>query len=116
MMREVVLGGDHNLLGRAVTDHSSVLTATAEFPDDAQYAWWCAAHPTGFILAVRAKQGPILHRVRCPEVDRDRHPGRLKAKGSRQICADVVAALRAWVTREIPEASTVLTRCPKCAP
>lgn len=90
-------------------------TDTAEL-DDASYSWWIDTHPDGFILAVRARQPPMLHRARCPEVDRDRHPGRLRAKGSRQICAEMKTALRTWVTREMPGENTLLARCPKCAP
>jgi glucose/arabinose dehydrogenase len=92
------------------------LTATIEPADDAEYAWWRDTHPDGYVLAVRARQAPLLHRARCPEVDRDRHPGRLRAKGSRQICADSKPALRAWAARELPEHSAMLPRCPKCAP
>ena len=92
-------------------------TAVLEFDgDDAGYLWWRNGHPSGYILTVRAKHGPTLHRVRCPEVDRDRHPGRLKAKGSRQVCAETTTALRGWLSREMPEAAAVLARCPKCAP
>ena len=76
-----------------MTDPVDLLTETAEFPDDAAYAWWLNSHPGGFVLAVRAKHAPILHRARCPEVDRDRHGGRLLAAGSRQICALTVAAI-----------------------
>jgi hypothetical protein len=100
-----------------VTDpQPNLLTATAELADDAEYAWWRNAHPAGFILAVRARKAPLLHRARCDKVDRDRHPGGLKAAGSRQICAGTIAALRAWLAREAPEAALVLARCPKCAP
>ncbi len=96
---------------------SDARTDTAEYPgDDAGYGWWRNTHPGGYVLAVRARQAPLLHRVRCPEIDRDRHPGRLRAAGSRQICAETTAALRAWVARELPEAGAVLARCPKCAP
>lgn len=95
-------------------------TATAEYPgDDAGYAWWCHAHPGGYVLAVRARQAPLLHRATCREVDRDLHPGRLAAKGSRQICAEAKPALRAWVARELPEAGAggaMVARCPKCGP
>jgi hypothetical protein len=89
---------------------------TDEFPDDAAYAWWRNAHPAGFILAVRARKDPVLHRATCKDVDRDRKPGALKAKGSRQICAVSAQALRAWLAREIPEAHGLLARCPKCGP
>lgn len=92
-------------------------TATAEFDgDDAGYAWWRGTHPAGLVLAVRATQPPVLHRAGCREVDRDAHPGRLRAKGSRQVCAQTTAALRAWVARELGDASPVLARCPKCSP
>lgn len=91
--------------------------ATYEYPgDDAGYGWWRNSHPRGYILGVRAKQGAMLHRVTCPEIDRDRHPGRLNAKGARQVCAETTAALRAWLARELPEAAPVLARCPRCAP
>ena len=101
-----------------MSDSANLLTATAEYPgDDAGYAWWRNSHPGGFVLAVRARHAPLLHRVRCPEVDRDRHPGRLRAAGSRQVCAESAAALRAWLAREVPEAAAaVLARCPKCGP
>lgn len=91
--------------------------ATAEFAgDDAGYGWWRNSHPQGYVLTVRAKQGPLLHRVGCAEVDRDRHPGRLRAAGSRQICAETTAALRGWLARELPAAGAVLARCPRCSP
>ena len=101
---------------RVTEPQPNLLTATTEPADDAAYAWWRNAHPAGFILAVRARKAPLLHRARCDKVDRDRHPGGLKAAGSRQICASTIAALRAWLAREAPEAALVLARCPKCAP
>ena len=90
---------------------------TSEFGgDDAGYLWWRNTHPNGLILAIRARSAPIRHRVSCKDVDRDRHPGRLKAAGSRQICAASASALRAWLAREMPDAPAVLPRCPKCSP
>jgi hypothetical protein len=92
-------------------------TDTAEFAgDDAGYGWWRNTHPAGYVLAVRARQAPLLHRAGCDQVDRDRHPGRLRAAGSRQLCAETTTALRAWVARELPGAGAVLARCPRCAP
>jgi hypothetical protein len=110
-----------------VTGSDDPLTATAEFAgDDAGYTWWRHAHPDGFVLAVRARQAPVLHRARCGAVDRDRHPGRLRAAGSRQICAATKPALRAWLARQRvadgPEAAppgppaALLARCPTCGP
>ena len=97
-----------------------LFSATAEPADDASYAWWLHAHPSGYVLAVRARQAPMRHRATCSEVDRDRHPGRLRAKGSRQICAESKPALRAWATRELAAdsagAGALLARCPRCAP
>lgn len=89
---------------------------TEEFLDDAAYAWWRNTHASGYILAVRARHAPLLHRASCREVERDRHPGRLRASGARQICADTKPALRAWLAREAPESDALLARCPKCAP
>ena len=95
---------------------SDPLTATGEFADDASYGWWRNTHAMGYILAVRARGTPLLHRATCSEVDRDRHPGRLHAAGSRQICGETKAALRAWLGREMPDAGAILERCPRCAP
>ena len=96
---------------------ADLLTDTREFPDDpAGYGWWRNAHPGGYVLAVRARKAPLLHRAPCSEVDRDVHPGRLGAAGSRQICAESKPALRAWLQREMPAESGLLARCPKCAP
>lgn len=89
---------------------------TAEFTDDASYAWWRNSHPDGYILAVRPRHPPLLHLARCRDVDRDRRAGRLKAKGSRQICANTKSALRAWIKREQPGDGQLIARCPKCEP
>jgi hypothetical protein len=91
-------------------------TETAEFDDDAGYAWWRNTHPAGYVLALRARHPPLLHHSRCRDVDRDVRPGRLKAKGSRQICADTKSALREWLKRDSPDASALIDRCPKCSP
>jgi hypothetical protein len=108
-------------------------TSTVEYAgDDAGYAWWRNTHPAGFVLAVRARHAPVLHRAGCAAVDRDRHPGRLRAAGSRQICADSKPALRAWLARELPPSApapdgagdaaqpaapgAMLARCPTCGP
>jgi hypothetical protein len=87
----------------------------AEFDDDAAYDWWRDAHPDGFVLAVRARKPPMLHRAGCREIDRGEHPGRLKAKGSRQVCAEMKSALRAWAAREL-QTQGLIERCPKCGP
>lgn len=97
-------------------DSADPFTDVEEFDDDAGYSWWLNTHPEGFVLALRARKPPLLHRARCKEVDRDRHPGRLKAKGSRQLCAEMKSALRAWVHREMPDQPQLLARCPKCEP
>jgi hypothetical protein len=99
-----------------MSDAPDLLTATAEFPEDAAYAWWRTTHPGGYVLAVSAKHEPLLHRASCPEVDRDRHPKRLRAAGRRQICAEAPGALRAWVAREAPGRGALVARCPKCGP
>jgi hypothetical protein len=91
------------------------IAETEEFEEDAAYSWWRNTHPDGFVLAVRARHPPLLHRATCPEVDRDRHPGRLRAKGARQICSDAKSALRSWLGREVPGGSVVVERCIKCA-
>jgi hypothetical protein len=120
-----------------MTGADDPLTTTAEFPgDDAGYAWWRHTHPDGYVLAVRARHAPVLHRAGCAAVDRDRHPGRLRAAGSRQICAATKPALRGWLASEraaapVPAggdgpgaaaadggtaAAALLARCPTCGP
>lgn len=99
-----------------MADGEDPFTDAAEFEDDASYSWWLNTHPDGFVLAVRARKPPMLHKSGCSEVDRDRHPGRLRAKGSRQVCAEMKTALRAWVTHNLPDETQLLARCPKCAP
>jgi hypothetical protein len=97
-------------------DTAGSFPEVSEFEDDASYAWWRNSHPDGYVLAVRARHAPMLHRARCSDVDRDRRPGRLKAKGSRQLCADTKPVLRAWAKCEIASGDQLLARCPKCAP
>jgi hypothetical protein len=100
-----------------VSDAPDLRTATWEYPDDdAGYGWWRNTHPAGLILAVRARREPLLHRADCPEVDRERHPGALKARGSRQICAETRPAIRAWLAAQEPPHTGPVARCPKCAP
>lgn len=94
-----------------------LLSDTAEYADDdAGYGWWRNTHPYGYVLAVRARRPPLLHRAACEKIDRDRHPGALRAAGSRQICAGSKVALRAWLARELPGEAATIDRCPKCAP
>jgi hypothetical protein len=97
-------------------DTSDSIPEVLEFEDDASYAWWRDSHPDAYVLAVRARHAPILHRAQCSDVDRARRPGRLKAKGSRQLCADTKSALRAWAKLEIASDGPLLARCPKCGP
>jgi hypothetical protein len=88
----------------------------AEFTDDASYGWWRNSRPSGYVLAVTSRRPPLLHKARCRDVDPDRRPGRLFARGSRLICADAKTSLRAWVKRELPEEVQLLDRCEKCGP
>jgi hypothetical protein len=99
-----------------MTESSGSFAEALELEDDAEYSWWRDTHPDGFVLAVRARKPPVLHKARCSDVDRDRHRGRLKAKGSRQICADTKTALRSWHGREVPEHAGLIERCTKCSP
>jgi hypothetical protein len=99
-----------------MADSDDTFSGTAEFTDDAEYGWWLNTHPDGFVLAVRTRSAPLLHRATCPEVDRDVHPGRLRARGARQVCADTKSALRAWLARELPTDGKLVARCPKCGP
>ena len=111
-----IVGLATHALDTAMADRANPLAEVLEFEDDASYAWWGNTHPEGFILALRSRHPPLLHQARCPDVDRDRRPDRLKAKGSRQLCADAKSALRAWLQREMPDERQLIARCPKCAP
>lgn len=100
-----------------MAESTDPFTDVQEFEeDDAGYSWWRDANPGGFILALRPRKPPLLHRADCGDVDRDLHARRLKARGSRQLCATMKAALRAWVKREMPDQGLLLARCPRCEP
>lgn len=102
---------------RLVSPAADPNTATAEYPDDdAGYGWWRNAHPGGYVLAIHARRAPLLHRAGCDKVDRDAHPGALRARGARQICAETKTALRGWLAREVPGATGMIERCPRCGP
>ena len=99
-----------------MSESPDLRSATWEHPDDAEYGWWRNTHPAGYVLAVRARREPMLHRAACADVDRDRHPGALKARGSRQICAETTSALRGWLAAQDPPHTAPVARCPKCSP
>ena len=61
-----------------MTDARDLHAATDEFPDDAAYAWWLDTHPDGFVLAVSAKDPPVLHRAAgCPACSGTGYRGRV---------------------------------------
>ncbi len=99
-----------------MADTVDSFTDAAEFDDVASYAWWRDSHPDGFVLALRAKHPPLLHRAGCRDVDPDRHPGRFAAKGRRHLCSERKSVLREWLIRELPDEKQLIARCPKCEP
>jgi len=99
-----------------MNDSVDSFTDAAEFGDVASYAWWRDSHPDGFVLALRARHPPLLHRSACRDVDPDRHPGRFTAKGRRHLCSERKSVLREWLIRELPDENSLLARCPKCEP
>jgi hypothetical protein len=84
--------------------------------DQAGYSWWRNTHNDGYVLIMRRRHAPLLHRARCTDIDPDRHPGRMSAGGVRILCAPSKAALRVWLKVELPEMTSMLERCPKCGP
>ena len=87
-----------------------------EFHDDASYFSWLASHPMGYVLSVRPKRGPLLHRADCLHIDRHNNPGALTERGTRKICANDKASLRVWVRANGLGSGTVLDKCPTCSP
>lgn len=91
-------------------------SAVQEFSDDATYFAWLAAHPTGYLLSVRGRSEPLVHRTDCSHIDRHNNAGALTERGSRKLCATNKDDLRAWVRQEGLGPGNVLKKCPTCSP
>jgi hypothetical protein len=89
---------------------------TFEFDDDRAYFEWLSAHPSGFVLSIRKAKGPMLHTAECPHIDRHNNPGALTERGTRKICAETKASLRAWTRSNGLGSGIWLARCPSCSP
>ena len=94
----------------------SATSQTVEFEDDATYFGWLNMHPMGYVLSVRPKGGPLLHRATCLHIDRHNNPGALTERGTRKICAEDKPSLRTWVRDNGLGSGTVLDKCPTCSP
>lgn len=90
--------------------------AVQEFSDDPGYFGWLAAHPAGYVLSVRRRGEPLLHRATCTHVDRHNHPGALTGRGTRKLCADSKDDLRAWATESGLGPGGDWETCASCAP
>lgn len=87
-----------------------------EFSNDGEYFDWIHRHPDGFILSLRPRKGPLLHRSTCLHIDRHNNPGALTERGTRKICAETKEQIRAWLRSELPDVGIVLPKCPTCSP
>lgn len=88
----------------------------SEFSDDSGYFGWLADHPYGYVLSVRGRTQPLLHRATCTHIDRHNNPGALTVRGSRKLCSETKDALREWVLSEGISMSIVLRKCRSCSP
>lgn len=87
-----------------------------EFKNDEDgYFAWLRAHPTGFVLNVRAKTDPnyvVLHRASCGMISSDkRAPGAYTSKGFRKWCAANLNDLEAAAMQEGRRDGSFSKRC-----
>lgn len=89
---------------------------TQEFSDDRGYFGWVHSHPNGFVLSVRSRKGPLLHRATCAHIARHNNAGALTERGTRKICAEAKQSLRDWVKENGLGSGAALEKCPTCGP
>jgi hypothetical protein len=87
-----------------------------ELTNDADYFAWLAAHPLGYVLSLRPKKGPLLHRTSCLHIDRHNNREALTQRGTRKICAQEKSSLRTWVRENGVGSGVALDKCPTCSP
>lgn len=87
---------------------------THEFADDRGYFGWVQSHPNGYVLSVRNRKPPLLHRAACTHIDRHNNAGALTERGTRKICAEAKQPLRDWVRENGLGSGVVLEKCTTC--
>ena len=80
--------------------------------DDRNYYAWLNSHPLGYVLSLKSKKEPILHRADCTHIDRNNN----SITRARKICSDDRKALGVWVREHGLGNGIVLNKCRSCAP
>ena len=78
--------------------------------NDQDYYAWLNSHPTGYVLSLKGKQEPVLHRTECNHIDRNNNT----ITKARKICSEDRRALGDWVRLNGLGNGIVLKKCPTC--
>lgn len=95
--------------------------ATLKFEnDDDGYFQWLTAHPSGYVLNVRADPDPeyvVLHRAGCGQISTTkRADGAYTAKNYRKWCGDSIDELRSAARTEGRKNGSFSKYCKLCQP
>jgi hypothetical protein len=88
--------------------------AIHEFDNDREYFAWLTLHPQGYVLSVRQREGPLLHRANCTHIDRHNNPGALTERGTRKLCSTSRQELRAFARSQGLTSGIVVPKCQDC--
>jgi hypothetical protein len=80
--------------------------------DDRDYYGWLSSHPAGYVLSLKGKREPMLHRSDCSHIDRNNNT----ITKARKICSEDRRALGDWVRRNGLGNGIVLNKCRSCSP
>ena len=83
---------------------------------DGEFYGWLDLHPAGFVLNVKGKKKPVLHRAECGNIRTHNNPGAMTTRESRKICGETKDALRAWTKEHGLGNGITLERCRSCSP
>ena len=83
-------------------------------PDnDRDYYAWLNSHPSGYVLSLKGKKEPVLHRAECTHIDRNNNT----ITKARKICSEDKWALGAWVRENgLGNGIVFKNKCPSCSP
>jgi hypothetical protein len=85
-----------------------------EFSTDREYFGWLTANPGGYVLSVRTREGPLLHRANCTHIDRHNNPGALTERGTRKLCSTSRQELRSFARDNGLISGIALEKCQSC--
>lgn len=82
-------------------------------PDnDRDYYSWVNSHPAGYVLSLKGRKEPMLHRANCNHIDRNNNA----ITAAKKVCSEDRKALSDWVRAHGLGNGIVLNKCRDCAP